>query len=145
MYSNPIVVDGTMYLTTPSLKAVALDAATGSRNGSFDPAPYNNRVVTRLRNRGVAYWKGAEGERIFDFVRDRAYAIDAKSGRLIRTSEGRIHRPSREPWCRPENRRAGNDSPGAVYKNLIILGSRVDETYGASPGYIRAYDAVTGH
>src|SRR5579875_2221451 len=35
-------------------------------------------------------------------------------------------------------------TPGAVYKNLLILGSRVGETYGASPGYIRAYDAVTG-
>ena len=35
-------------------------------------------------------------------------------------------------------------TPGAVYKNLLILGSRVNETYGASPGYIRAYDTVTG-
>ena len=35
-------------------------------------------------------------------------------------------------------------SPGAVYKNLLILGSRVNETYGASPGHIRAYDTVTG-
>jgi quinoprotein glucose dehydrogenase len=35
-------------------------------------------------------------------------------------------------------------SPGAVYKNLLILGSRVNETYGSSPGHIRAYDTVTG-
>ena len=35
-------------------------------------------------------------------------------------------------------------SPGAVYKNLLILGSRVNESYDASPGHIRAYDAVTG-
>jgi quinoprotein glucose dehydrogenase len=35
-------------------------------------------------------------------------------------------------------------TPGAVYKNLLILGSRVNETYGASPGHIRAYDVVTG-
>ena len=35
-------------------------------------------------------------------------------------------------------------TPGAVYKNLLILGSRVNESYGASPGHIRAYDTVTG-
>src|SRR5205085_8252757 len=35
-------------------------------------------------------------------------------------------------------------TPGAVYKDLLILGSRVNETYGASPGHIRAYDTVTG-
>ena len=145
MYSNPIVIDGTMYLSTPSLKAVALDAATGRQKWVFDPAPYNNGVVTRLRNRGVAYWKGAEGERIFDFVRDRAYAIDAKSGRLIQTfgKDGFID--LRENLgVDPKTVELEMTTPGAVYKNLIILGSRVGETYGASPGYIRAYDAVTG-
>jgi quinoprotein glucose dehydrogenase len=35
-------------------------------------------------------------------------------------------------------------SPGAVYKNLLILGSRVNASYGASPGHIRAYDTMTG-
>ena len=35
-------------------------------------------------------------------------------------------------------------SPGAVFKNLLIIASRVNETYDASPGHIRAYDTVTG-
>ena len=43
MHANPIVVNGVMYLTTPSLKAVALNAATGRELWSFDPAPYNER------------------------------------------------------------------------------------------------------
>src|SRR4030095_15682502 len=85
MYANPIVVNGVMYISTPGLKAMAIDAATGTRIWSFDPAPHNNGVVVRLRNRGVTYWKGAEGERIFDFVGDRVYAVDAKSGELIRS------------------------------------------------------------
>src|SRR6202158_3368968 len=85
MYANPIVVNGIMYFSTPALKAVALDAATGARIWSFDPAVHNNGAVIRLRNRGVTYWKGSEGERIFDFVGDRVYAVDAKSGKLIQT------------------------------------------------------------
>src|SRR5215208_7757407 len=85
MHVNPIVVNGVMYVTTPSLKAVALNAATGRPIWTFDPAKHNNGIVVRLRNRGLVYWKGTEGERIFHFVRDRVYAIDAKSGAHIST------------------------------------------------------------
>jgi quinoprotein glucose dehydrogenase len=145
MYANPIVIDGTMYLSTPSLKAVALDAATGRQKWVFDPANYNNGVVTRLRNRGVAYWKGAEGERIFDFVRDRVYAIDATSGQLIQTFGKDGYIDLRENLgVDPKSVELEMTTPGAVYKNLLILGSRVNETYGASPGHIRAYDTVSG-
>jgi quinoprotein glucose dehydrogenase len=145
MYANPIVIDGVMYLTTPSLKAVALDAATGRQIWSFDPAKYNNGVAARLRNRGVAYWKGAEGERIFDFVRDRVYAIDAKSGELIRSFGKDGYIDLRENLgVDPSSVALEMTSPGAVYKNLLILGSRVNETYGSSPGHIRAYDTVSG-
>jgi quinoprotein glucose dehydrogenase len=35
-------------------------------------------------------------------------------------------------------------SPGAVFKNLLIIASRVNESYDASPGHIRAYDTVSG-
>ena len=61
MHANPIVVNGVMYVTTPSLKAVALNAATGKEIWAFDPAKYNNGNVVRLRNRGVVYWKGSGG------------------------------------------------------------------------------------
>ena len=140
-----IVINGVMYISTPSLKAVALDAATGRQLWAFDPAKYNNGVVTRLRNRGVTYWKGEEGERIFDFVRDRVYAIDAKSGDLIQIFGKDGYIDLRENLgVDPASVALEMTSPGAVYKNLLILGSRVNETYGASPGHIRAYDTVTG-
>src|SRR4029453_11243774 len=38
---NPVVVDGVMYVTTPSLKTVALDASTGPERWAFSPARYN--------------------------------------------------------------------------------------------------------
>jgi quinoprotein glucose dehydrogenase len=34
--------------------------------------------------------------------------------------------------------------PGSIYRDLIILGSRVNEFKGAAPGHIRAFDVVTG-
>jgi quinoprotein glucose dehydrogenase len=145
MYANPIVINGVMYVSTPSLKAMAINAATGARIWSFDPAVHNNGTVIRLRNRGVTYWKGAEGERIFDFVGDRAYALDAKSGELIRSFGRNGYIDLRENLgVDPASVTLEMTTPGAVYKNLLILGSRVNESYGASPGHIRAYDTVTG-
>jgi quinoprotein glucose dehydrogenase len=146
MHVNPIVVNGVMYITTPSLKAVALDAVTGREIWSFDPSKYNEGgAVIRLRNRGLTYWKGDGGERIFHFVKDRVYALDAKTGRLIPSfgTEGRID--LRENLgVDPATVGLEMTSPGAIYRNLLILGSRVNESYDASPGHIRAYDAATG-
>src|SRR5688500_6038672 len=86
MYSNPLIMDELLYFTTPKVNAVALDAATGKRVWVFEPATYNigNREF-RGRNRGVVYWENEREEkrRIFNFVKDRVYAIEAKSGELI--------------------------------------------------------------
>jgi quinoprotein glucose dehydrogenase len=145
MHVNPIVVNGVMYITTPSLKAVALDAATGREVWVFDPAKHNNGNVVRLRNRGVTYWKGAEGERIFHFVRDRVYALNAETGALI-TSFGQKGFIDLRQNLGIEPSRAVIEmtSPGAVYKNILVVASRVNESYDASPGHIRGYDTVTG-
>ncbi|MPY90180.1 MAG: DUF1080 domain-containing protein [Luteitalea sp.] len=145
MHVNPIVVNGVMYVTTPSLKAVALNAATGRQLWVFDPAKYNDGKVVRLRNRGVAYWKGSEQERIFHFVRDRVYAIDATSGGLIPSfgQDGFIDL-RQNLGVDPETAVIEMTSPGAVFKNFLIIASRVNESYDASPGHIRAYDTVSG-
>ena len=145
MHANPIVVDGVMYVTTPSLKVVALNAATGREIWTFDPARYNNGNVVRLRNRGVAYWKNGGGNRIFHFVRDRVYAVDAKTGALITSfgTNGFIDL-RQNLGVDPETAVIEMTSPGAVFKNVLIIASRVNESYDASPGHIRGYDAVTG-
>lgn len=145
MHVNPIVVNGMMYVTTPGLKAVALDGATGREQWVFDPARYNNGTVVRLRNRGVVYWRGAEGERIFHFVRDRVYAIDARSGALITSfgSNGFIDL-RQNLGVDPSSAVIEMTSPGAVFRNFLIVASRVNESYDASPGHIRAFDTVTG-
>jgi glucose dehydrogenase len=145
MHVNPIVVNGVMYVTTPSLKAVALNAATGKEIWSFDPARHNNGTVVRLRNRGVVNWKGSEGERIFHFVRDRVYAIDAKSGAHISSfGKAGFIDLRQDLGVDPSSAIIEMTSPGAVFKNFLIIASRVNESYDASPGHIRAYDTVSG-
>ena len=145
MHANPIAVDGVIYVTTPSLKAVALNAVTGKEIWVFDPARYNNGNVVRLRNRGVTYWEGTAGTRIFHFVRDRVYAVDAKTGTLITTfGTGGFIDLRQNLGIDPASAVIEMTSPGAVFKNILIIASRVNESYDASPGHIRGYDTVTG-
>ncbi|MBA2602705.1 MAG: PQQ-binding-like beta-propeller repeat protein [Acidobacteria bacterium] len=145
MHVNPVVIDGVMYVTTPSMRAVALDAATGRERWTFDPAPHNDGTVVRLRNRGLAYWKGNAGERIFHFVRERVYALDAASGQLVTSFGENGYIDLREHLgVDPASVFVEMTSPGAIYANFLIVGSRVNESYDASPGHIRAYDTVTG-
>ena len=56
MECNPIVAHGVLYATTPKLRLIALDAATGKLRWSFDPNQ-GGKVSTKRRNRGVTYWE----------------------------------------------------------------------------------------
>ena len=102
MHVNPIVVNGVMYVTTPSLKAVALNAATGRRSGPSIRPGTTTATWSGCATAALVYWKGAEGERIFHFVRDRVYALDAKTGEFISSfGKQRLHRPPAESRRRP--------------------------------------------
>ena len=56
MQSNPIVVDGVVYVTTPTLKVVAVDARTGREIWKFDPSG-GAGSTGRFRHRGVTVHK----------------------------------------------------------------------------------------
>ena len=148
MYSNPIIVDGFMYFTTPRVNTVALDAATGEELWVFESSEYNNGDgVFRGRNRGVAYWEDANGQnqRIFNFVKDRVYGIDAKTGSLIKSfGEGGFIDLRYNLPVDPAVASIEVTTPGIVYRNFLVVGSRVPEGNFSTPGDIRAYDAQTG-
>jgi quinoprotein glucose dehydrogenase len=140
---NPIIIDGVMFITTPRLKVVALDAATGTQRWVFDPS--NGRGGGGV-NRGVTYWAEGDDKRIFVVAGNSLHALNATNGRLITSfgAEGKV------------DLRDGLDrdvfflsvsatSPGIVYKDLLILGSAVGEGPGpTAPGHIRAFDVRTG-
>lgn len=146
MECNPIVVDGILFATTPKLRVLALDAATGKLKWSFDPNQ-GHRVFTKMRNRGVTFWADAQGQhrRIFVIARQYLYALDADTGKPIPGfgEEGRID--MRNDLGRPPAEQfISNTSPPTIYKDLLITGSIVPETLPAAPGDIRAYDTRTG-
>lgn len=145
-YANPIMVDGRVYVSTPSLNAACIDAKTGQEIWFFDSSQHNaGQQVLRGRNRGVVYWEGAEGQRIFVFVKDRVYAVDAVTGELVKSFGNAGHIDLRNDLgVDPASASIECTSPGIVYQNMLIVASRVPEGYISTPGHIRAYDTVSG-
>lgn len=149
MYANPIIIDGLLYFTTPEVNAVALDAATGKEVWVFKPAQYNPEAKRpfRGRNRGLVFWEDADGnnKRIFDFVKDRVYAMDAKTGELIQSfgENGFIDLRKNLP-VPPDRADIETTTQGIVYKNFLIVGARTPEESPSTPGDVRGYDALTG-
>lgn len=146
---NPIVVRGTLYATSPQLKVFALDAATGEPRWVFDPFGSGRADQNALGvNRGVVYWENAERReaRILVTAGQALFALDAATGRPIATfgKEGSVD--LREGLDRdPASLYVLSNTPGAIYRDLLILGTRVNEGPGPSaPGHIRAYDVRTG-
>src|SRR5690625_3943327 len=133
IYSNPIIVDGLLYFNTPHMKTVALNAATGEEVWVFDPSVYNDGNIIRSRSRGVVFWEDEEGnnQRIFSAVRDRVYAMDAKTGELIepfgQQEDSRFIDLRQNLPIDPQYVDVEITTQGAVYKDYLIIPGRQQE------------------
>jgi quinoprotein glucose dehydrogenase len=142
MQTNPVVVDGVLYGTSPKLRIFALDAATGRELWSFDPN-FGKPAQSRIRHLGHDY----TGHRVIVNFRNKLYALDRKTGKPIAgfggTDSGFVD--MRGAFDRPaEQISVSASTPGVVYGDLYIIGSTVSESLPSSPGDIRAYDVKTG-
>lgn len=139
---TPVVVEGVMYVTTPGLKVVALDAATGKEIWKYNPH-------TGGVNRGIAYWSDGKPKgqrRVFMGTPDgRLISLDARTGvpdpefgksgtldlriGIERDIKGMAY---------------GVTSAPMVFENLIFPGYLVSEGQPGAPGDVRAFDVHTG-
>ena len=124
--TTPILVDGTLYLTTPFNRVIALDPATGMQRWTYDPhidrsLDYGDGLI----NRGVTTWLDSSRSldqpcrrRIFEATLDaRLVALDAATGQPC--VDFGSQRRSKSPQCsgirEPRPRRA---SSGLVSHDL---------------------------
>jgi quinoprotein glucose dehydrogenase len=143
---NPIVVHGILYATSPQLKVFALDAATGEHRWTFDPFAAGADEHSLGVNRGVVYWESGDDARVLMAAGQRLYALAAKTGRPIPTfGQGGSISLKEGLGERAQRLYVLSNTPGAIYKDLLIIGTRVSEGPGESaPGHIRAFDVRTG-
>lgn len=142
---NPIIVGRTLFGTSPQLKLFALDAATGEEQWVFDPFSKGDSLGV---NRGVVYWENTKGRqnRILFCAGSRLFAIDAHNGKPIESfGEGGFVDLRKGLGRDASKLYVLSNTPGVVFEDLLILGTRVAEGPGPSaPGHIRAYRASTG-
>lgn len=138
--TEPLIVSGVLYAYTPKQEVIALNAATGKLLWTF-----NSGVGATKPQRAVSYWTDGQDSRILAGIGHFLYALDTKTGKPIPGfgTEGRID--LREDLGRdPLTQSLSITSPGAIYKDLIIVGNAEPESLPAPPGDIRAYDVHTG-
>ena len=152
--TTPILVDGTLYLTTPFNRVIALDPETGAQRWAYDPkidqtGDYGDGLI----NRGVSTWVDPTRpaaqpchRRIFEATLDaRLIALDSanggpctdfgKNGQVSLTNVAGYH----PGWYHMT-------SPPAVIDDLVVVGSAIDDNgrVDMPGGVVRAFDARSG-
>ncbi|MGH8251696.1 MAG: pyrroloquinoline quinone-dependent dehydrogenase [Steroidobacteraceae bacterium] len=154
--TTPIVVDGSLYLTTPLGELIALDPETGQERWRFDPESRRKAHYGDFANRGVSTWldsSAAAGSpcrrRIFLATIDaRLFAVDGATGKacrdfgakgLIDLRKGLRHAPAEFPAYQVT-------SPPLVIGDLVVTGSAIADNAWIAPasGEVRAFDARSG-
>lgn len=149
--ANPIIIDDILYGVSPKLKLFAVHAATGKPSWTFDPYKTTDKEVKGVGYfamnvcRGVTYYADNEGKRLFYAAGANLFCVDATTGKLIPSfgTAGKIdlHNDLGQDVAELY---IAMTSPGIIFKDVIIIGSRVNENAQAAPGYIRAYDVHSG-
>lgn len=140
---NPLIVDGVLYGVTAGVRPFALDAATGKELWKVRWDTTEGKWYGTLR--GVAYWEDGDDRRILYTKEEWLYAIDARTGNLISTfgDNGRV---SLKTGLGPtaKDKFVISNTPGTVYKDLIIMPLRLSERSDAALGHIQAFNVRTG-
>ena len=129
--STPLMVDGTLYVTSAWSKVFALDATTGTELWRFDPQVPGAAGINAccdVVNRGAAFY---DGKVFVGTIDGRLIALNAETGKLI--------------WSTltvdPEKPYTITGAP-RVAKGRVFIGNGGAE-YGVR-GYVSAYDANSG-
>ena len=98
--------------------------------------------------RGLNYWesKDRSDRRIILTVSNMLQEIDARTGKSIDSFGDHGYVDVRTGLGRDPStvRQVASRTPGRVFENLIILGSAPGEGYVSPPGWLRAFDILTG-
>ena len=153
--ATPIVVDGTLYLSTPFGRVIALDPETGVERWTYDPHIDRDGTFAAVTSRGVSIWLDTAAvtgsacrRRVFVGTVDaRLIALDAatgspcadfgRSGQVNLTEGITIGRDCRCYYV---------TSPPAIVSGLVVVGSAIGDNRAVEVerGVVRAYDARTG-
>jgi quinoprotein glucose dehydrogenase len=152
--TTPLMVDGTLFLTTPFGRVIALDPATGAQIWAHDPKvargwDYGDGLI----NRGVEAWLdparkdgAACRRRIFEATIDaRLIALDSRTGQPC-ADFGQAGEVSLRDVTGYIEGLYHMTSPPVVIDGVVVVGSAIDDNAKVDMpgGVIRGFDARTG-
>ena len=147
--ATPLHVDGTLYLSTPLGRVIALDPVTGQQRWAFDAKVPRDAGYGDFASRGVSIWQRGDERRIFVATIDaRLIALDARTGQPI-PGFGDGGTSISEKGCASRRRGFADyqvTSPPAVIGDTIVVGSAIQDgaTTTEPSGEVRGFDAITG-
>lgn len=157
--TTPLMLGGTLYVSTPRNRVLALDPASGATRWTFDPGiDISRNYAEGLTSRGVAVWVDEAAmpgtrcaSRVFVATVDsRLFALDGADGNpcddfgirgVVRLGvDGGLNGRSSPPG------EHGVTSPPSIIRDLVVVGSAVGSTRrrDAASGAVRAFDVRTG-
>jgi quinoprotein glucose dehydrogenase len=154
--ATPILLEGTLFLSTPFNKVIALDPASGAERWTFDPQVKRDDDYSEVTSRGVAAWVDSKAAndapcrlRIFEGTIDaRLIALDGRTGKAcedfgargtVDLTRGIGFGPEFRGWYEVT-------SAPTVVGDLVITGSSIGDNGAVDMprGSVRGYDARTG-
>ena len=143
--TTPLVVNGMMFIGTPYGQVVALDPTSGKQIWAYT-LPGGDQSAKR----GVSYWPGDATHTprlVLGTVRGNLIALDARTGTPAEAfgDHGVVNTKTPEIMNGTPRGLYSYSAPPAIYGNLAITGSRLQEAPTKGPsGDARAWDIVTG-
>ena len=147
--ATPLHVEGTLYLSTPVGRVIALDPISGEERWTYDARVPRDAGWGDFASRGVSFWRHGDDRRIiFATVDARLIALDARSGKPVATfGDAGVIELRKGLRISPTGFSDYQvTSPPAVVGNTIVVGSAIaDGTSMPHPsGDVRGFDAATG-
>lgn len=149
--ATPILVDGTLYLSTPFNQVIALDPVTGKERWKYDPDIDRSRNFSEVTSRGVSTWRDPQRKKgdscqrriIFGTIDARLISIDAATGKVC---DGFSQIDLTKDVGLKDKGDYQVTSPPAIVGDLVITGSSIGDGRRADSerGIVRAYHARTG-
>ncbi|UFH52165.1 PQQ-binding-like beta-propeller repeat protein [Spirosoma sp. KNUC1025] len=146
--ATPVMVDGTLFFSTPTSRVFAIDAATGQKKWAYDPDVYLRQELSEITSRGVSIWpapgdkraSSTAPKRVFVATIDgRLIALDALTGKPVATfgKAGSVD-------LRQGVGQISVTSPPAIIGNTVVVGSSMgdNQRFNYERGVVRAYDAL---
>ena len=149
--ATPILVDGTLYLSTPFNQVIALDPVTGQQRWKYDPYVGRTRDYSEVASRGVSTWLDSQRQSgdpcrrriIVGTIDARLIAVDAAAGKGC---DGFSQIDLTKDVGLKEKGQYQVTSPPAIVGDLVVTGSSIGDGRRADSerGIVRAFHARTG-